>query len=450
MVRGGGKGSDALEGSLVVGKPYKDAIKDLIRNTAIRAGDLDARAVDLLDALETRGKAKEACLYLKTTIATFSRERISNWKAYIYKLLRGFDQEAYDLMKTEKGADKRRSKVEKRSEFREERKARDSASSAADVESTPAAESDSKAEAEGKLATFNQAAVEFVPGKTTWTGTGGEATKGFSASAADFVPGRPWGGTEAEKPASTFAASAQEFVPGQLVWGDAAAFRAREAYSAQMRSAASKAGDGQANAVTRAAAARAEAYRGAMMAGAYYNYAAALQQQAAATSAFQANATPFVPGGARWPPQSPQAKARSAAVGMLGAGAAGAGGEQSPKRQRAGAKAVATPKAVAAQGAVVAAPRQEPSNGSGRGQSSVEPPPAAQATPAAEAPKGAGLPPKVTAAAVAEAAGLTPSENTDGSTFSAGIREIPLLYVGLALAVASTVAGLVYFQKRRR
>lgn len=446
MVRGGGKGSDALEGSLVAGKPYKDAIKDLIRNTAVHAGDLDARAVDLLDALESRGKAKEACIYLKRTIATFSRDRISNWKAYIYKLLRGFDQEAYDLMKTEKGADKRRSKVEKRSEFREERKARDSASSAADVESMPAAESDSKAEAEGKLATFNQAAVEFVPGKTTWTGTGGEATKGFSVSAADFVPGRPWAGTEAEKPTSTFAASAPEFVPGQLVWGDAAAARAREAYSAQMRTAASRVGDGQA----RVAAARAEAYRGAMMAGAYYNYAAALQQQAAATSAFQANATPFVPGGARWPPQSPQAKARSVAVGMLGAGAAGAGGEQSSKRQRAGAKAVATPKASAAQGAVVAALRQEPTNGSGRGNSSVEPPLAAQATPAAEAPKGADLPPKVTAAAVAEAAGLTPSENTDGSTLSAGIREIPLLYVGLALAVASTVVGFVYFRRVRR
>jgi len=59
--------------------------------------------VKFFDYLQTRDKAKEACTYLILSLEGLSRDHVSNWKAYVYTLLRGFDDGAYKAMKTADG-----------------------------------------------------------------------------------------------------------------------------------------------------------------------------------------------------------------------------------------------------------------------------------------------------------------------------------------------------------
>mmetsp|Transcript_67950 Transcript_67950/g.107767 ORF Transcript_67950/g.107767 Transcript_67950/m.107767 type:complete len:151 (+) Transcript_67950:67-519(+) len=85
--------------SRLEGKAYKDHVDDLMGATAIKEGDFDVKAIALLDVLHEQGKAGDACQFLKTTLEGRERDRVANWRAYVYTLLRGFDKDAYDAVK---------------------------------------------------------------------------------------------------------------------------------------------------------------------------------------------------------------------------------------------------------------------------------------------------------------------------------------------------------------
>lgn len=89
--------------SRLVGKEYKDGVNEIVNNTVVKLTDLDQKAFMLLDALQGRGKAKEACQFLKQTLEGLDRDHVSNWKAYVYTLLRGFDEVTYQAMKDAEG-----------------------------------------------------------------------------------------------------------------------------------------------------------------------------------------------------------------------------------------------------------------------------------------------------------------------------------------------------------
>mmetsp|Transcript_14788 Transcript_14788/g.33497 ORF Transcript_14788/g.33497 Transcript_14788/m.33497 type:complete len:530 (-) Transcript_14788:19-1608(-) len=169
MVKGKAKGHDALEGPLA-DKKYKSGILEVLKTTPVQAGDFDTKAILLLDVLQEKGRALEACSLLQNSLQGVHRKKISNWRAYVYTLLRGVDEEAYNTMKDSKessGRRKRRPSVQE------------------------ADESKSAAKKE-----FNKAAAEFVPGKL-WPAPAAaappparaeEAKKSLRKDAAEFVP----------------------------------------------------------------------------------------------------------------------------------------------------------------------------------------------------------------------------------------------------------------------
>jgi len=75
----------------------------LYKSTAVRLTDIDAKAVQLLDALHEAGKADAACTFLTKSLEGVAREKVANWKAYVFTLLRGYDSEVYNNMKSERG-----------------------------------------------------------------------------------------------------------------------------------------------------------------------------------------------------------------------------------------------------------------------------------------------------------------------------------------------------------
>merc|ERR1712066_746826 len=95
------------------GKPYKDSVNDLFQSTSMQYRDVDQKFLTLLDALHKGGKADAACQHLKTSLDGLAREKVQNWKAYSYKLLRDFDNEVYSKMK-EKAAGTRQQKKEEK------------------------------------------------------------------------------------------------------------------------------------------------------------------------------------------------------------------------------------------------------------------------------------------------------------------------------------------------
>lgn len=105
--KGQGKNSAS---SLLQGKPYKDSVTDLFQSTVLQARDIDQKCIQLLDALHKAGKADDGCKHLKVSLDGIAREKVQNWKAYTYKLLRDFDSEVYSAMK-EKAAGSRQQKA---------------------------------------------------------------------------------------------------------------------------------------------------------------------------------------------------------------------------------------------------------------------------------------------------------------------------------------------------
>lgn len=93
--------------SILQGKPYKEAINDVFATTSVQQRDIDQKAVQLLDALQKSGKAEAACSHLKTNLEGIAREKVTNWRAYVYSLLRAFDTEEYTKMKEKSGGNRR-------------------------------------------------------------------------------------------------------------------------------------------------------------------------------------------------------------------------------------------------------------------------------------------------------------------------------------------------------
>mmetsp|Transcript_94761 Transcript_94761/g.203599 ORF Transcript_94761/g.203599 Transcript_94761/m.203599 type:complete len:301 (-) Transcript_94761:52-954(-) len=133
MVGGGAR-------SELAGRAYGEALRDLARHTSVRVTDIDYKAVQLLDALHARGRALEACEHLKVSLEGIKRERIMSWRAYVYTLLRKFDEEAYSALKGPES--QRRTKATNTT-----------------VE---------ELHAEPQASVFNPTAMEFVPGQF-WT-----------------------------------------------------------------------------------------------------------------------------------------------------------------------------------------------------------------------------------------------------------------------------------------
>lgn len=80
-------------------KPYKAALDELIRKTEARLGDLDPRFFSLLEQLQQKGRAVEGVRSVTQSLDGVERDRILNWRAYVYTLLRKFDEAAYQALK---------------------------------------------------------------------------------------------------------------------------------------------------------------------------------------------------------------------------------------------------------------------------------------------------------------------------------------------------------------
>mmetsp|Transcript_79767 Transcript_79767/g.252141 ORF Transcript_79767/g.252141 Transcript_79767/m.252141 type:complete len:295 (-) Transcript_79767:94-978(-) len=121
-------------------KTYRQGIDRIIASTAMRDTDLDAKAIRLLDYLEQHGgRATAAVQHLGRALHGKKRQEITNWHAYVYTLLRGFDEEAYREMKA--------------AEWEKGRKGQGAAKLGAPTPALPAS-------------ALNPQAAEFVPGHT--------------------------------------------------------------------------------------------------------------------------------------------------------------------------------------------------------------------------------------------------------------------------------------------
>lgn len=194
--------TDAFSAKLE-GKVYKDGINNIIRTSSARPIDFDDKVFNLLDHLEkeTEGRAMDACVYMTQALEGLARERVSNWRAYIYTHLKSFDEDAYKKMKADKG-DKRTRRTDR---------VRERLSSSV----TPTASSDTRGRGETR---FNAEAKEFVPRSSSVP----SAVKKFNHGATEFVPGRPWAGGSApgQEQQHVFNHTAAEYVPGQT-WSSA-------------------------------------------------------------------------------------------------------------------------------------------------------------------------------------------------------------------------------------
>lgn len=251
-----GKGTDTSLSSQLAGKEYKDGVNEIIKTTAVRGSDFDQKAFTLLDFLEQHGRSREACTYLKQALEGVQRDRVGNWRGYLYTMLRGFDENAYNEMKATKSDSKQRKRIEKRdsktslmvdtdasqpafpSKAQEPPRNGSSTSLLAGVPVVSLAMSVVTDSAVPKG--LNHSASVFVPGQTwDWDRAGDASAAAPSASAsarpgppgtqplpqmkytaAEFVPGLPaWSG--APRPAErnkVFNQSAAEFVPGRPIY----------------------------------------------------------------------------------------------------------------------------------------------------------------------------------------------------------------------------------------
>lgn len=85
--------------TLLDGKQYKAELEEVLKTTSVKITDLDERALALLDTYQTRGKAKVAIERVKEAVQGLSRNEVSNWRGYVYTLLKCVDVQAYQAMK---------------------------------------------------------------------------------------------------------------------------------------------------------------------------------------------------------------------------------------------------------------------------------------------------------------------------------------------------------------
>jgi hypothetical protein len=177
----GGKGTRGEYG--IDGKEYQAAMQEVFKSTAVKISDIDPKAVQLLDALQIAGKADEACKHLATSLETVPREKVDNWKAYVFTLLRAFDPVVYNAMKEQRGRPKPRAGKETKKivgafDFRSE-------------------------------------AVEFVPGASAWTGP--PAAAAAPAAAAPATNGTGEAPSAAEEAGVVFKVECSSTSHGDVV-----------------------------------------------------------------------------------------------------------------------------------------------------------------------------------------------------------------------------------------
>mmetsp|Transcript_115178 Transcript_115178/g.332708 ORF Transcript_115178/g.332708 Transcript_115178/m.332708 type:complete len:204 (+) Transcript_115178:125-736(+) len=89
------------------------AMNEVFKGTAVRLSDFDAKATQLMDALQEAGKSDGACKFLSKSLEGVSRDKVTNWRAYTFTLLRRFDKDFYEAMKEQRGRPRPRRKDEK-------------------------------------------------------------------------------------------------------------------------------------------------------------------------------------------------------------------------------------------------------------------------------------------------------------------------------------------------
>jgi len=85
------------------GRSYWNDLNEVFKHTSAQPGDIDAKALALLDALNDAGRAKEACAYLQKSLEGIAREKVANWYAFTYTLLKRFDPNFYEAMREQRG-----------------------------------------------------------------------------------------------------------------------------------------------------------------------------------------------------------------------------------------------------------------------------------------------------------------------------------------------------------
>lgn len=134
---------------LEICEDYKESLEAFFAaNGVVKPADLDRKALQLLAILHGKDRSSEALKYLEQALNGIPRENIQNWRAYVYTLLRSFDDDAYETLKSNAGQRNRPPRGSDRAKDKEVAKA---AKSAAKTESLMG----------GKL---RAEAVEFVPG----------------------------------------------------------------------------------------------------------------------------------------------------------------------------------------------------------------------------------------------------------------------------------------------
>mmetsp|Transcript_148657 Transcript_148657/g.477337 ORF Transcript_148657/g.477337 Transcript_148657/m.477337 type:complete len:175 (-) Transcript_148657:233-757(-) len=106
--RGKGEGkSDASKqeaASLLTDKGYKDAVDEMAKATVVKPTDLDEKSIKYLDFLEANGgRSIEGIQHLQKSLESLTRDHVQHWPAYVYKILKSFDQKAYEAMKLSEG-----------------------------------------------------------------------------------------------------------------------------------------------------------------------------------------------------------------------------------------------------------------------------------------------------------------------------------------------------------
>mmetsp|Transcript_42495 Transcript_42495/g.97375 ORF Transcript_42495/g.97375 Transcript_42495/m.97375 type:complete len:400 (-) Transcript_42495:124-1323(-) len=228
-------------------KSYKAHVARLFTTTNVKPRHVDDKAVLLLDALAERGRVEEACKFLTQTLE--GANRITNWRAYIYTLLKGFDEEAYRAVKSSQSASRRKRVTERKStaEVKEEEQEEEGA------EEVPIEEEDDEVRAPGtcsvvdvlaatdsegsdrekpssgtrlsQLITDPDTVREFVPKQQPIklsVHSSIEPATTFRHTAPEFVPGRTWIGVDTSSVSSTggMRSDALEFYPGRQWAGD--------------------------------------------------------------------------------------------------------------------------------------------------------------------------------------------------------------------------------------
>eukprot|EP00930_Biecheleria_cincta_P085077 TRINITY_DN744_c0_g1_i2.p1 TRINITY_DN744_c0_g1~~TRINITY_DN744_c0_g1_i2.p1 ORF type:complete len:218 (+),score=62.38 TRINITY_DN744_c0_g1_i2:97-654(+) len=137
-------------------KAYKAGIQKLEKNTCVRSADLDDVAIKYLDYLQDNGgRAEQALEHLENAVKSRTREQVSKWTEYSWKLLKTFDPVAHKAVKELREADR----LEKRKAKR----------SAGYVVPAPATPFTFNAEAPEFKPTLNVDAPEFVPSSAAAT-----------------------------------------------------------------------------------------------------------------------------------------------------------------------------------------------------------------------------------------------------------------------------------------